>query len=934
MSEHRRKPPQPQSGGRAAARRGTSGSSAGRRAAPRNTTESPADSYGPQESGPEDRPYGSRAEARRAAQRTGAGRRRSADGAGRGGSGGGGRRSGGAGDTSGPGRGRGRGPAAKKRFVDYPRSGKYGWRRWVPSWRLVTGTFVSFLGLLMGAAGIAYAMVGVPDEKAAAMAESNVFYWADGSQMASTGGEKNRQNVKFADIPRSMQDAVIAAENATFYQDKGVDPMGIGRAVYNMALGGDTQGGSTITQQYVKNTYLDQSQTVSRKVKELFISIKVGAEVDKEKILTGYLNTAFYGRNAYGIQAASQAYFGVDSKHLTPEQSVFLASVLKGPNLYNPDGGVGAMATPEANRERAEKRWKWIFDRQVEVGRMSAEDREKYTKFPDFVKQKSSLAGQSGYLVDTAKEFVAKKAGLTPEELEKGGYHITTTFQKDKVRELEKAVNATKKDFLDKKKRPKTDDLVQFGAASVDPESGKIVALYGGEGQEAGHYSNNANTTGVPVGSTWKPYVLAAAMKYGTFRSKGVPLSPLTKYNGNDLIVINDQNGDPIKDAKGRPFRQKNESEKVWGDVTLFDAMQDSINTPFVQLGIDVGLSKTRSVTKDLGILESSFDEGNLNNASFSLGTSTPSAIRMASSYGTFANSGKHFEPYSVTEVKHKDKPLPGFEAPKQKRALSAPIADNVTKVLENVVQNGTAKGIKDIGFPVAGKTGTTDKNKSAWFVGYTRELSTAVTLFRTDPKEGKLLSMNGTGGVSSIHGGDIPAELWQDYMAQAMKGVDPQPFPEPGEIGEIFEESPSPLPTPSATKTEEKEPEPTPEPTPSPTKSEVKPSPTPSQTCEPGDWGCGSGSGNGSGENTGGNENEGAENGTTENGGADGGGSDSGGSDNGGGDIGGASPGTSAPGQPGGNANAGNNNGGSANTGNNNGGADNGGLFGGTETP
>ncbi|MER5178614.1 transglycosylase domain-containing protein [Streptomyces sp. NPDC002896] len=848
MSEHRRKPPQPQGGGRAAARRGQPGPSSGRRAAPRGATGSPSDGYGSGDTGGEERPYGGRAEARRAAQRAaGGGRRRAApDGAGRGG---GGRRGGPGGPGGPPGRGRGRAVPAKKRFIDYPRAGKYGAARWVPSWRLVTGLFVSFFGGLLVAAGIGYAMVGIPsEENAAATAENNVFYWSDKTQMAATG-DTNRQNVEIEDIPKDMQEAVISAENASFRKDKGVDPMGIARALFNMAKGGDTQGGSTITQQFVKNTYLSQDQTVTRKFKELFISIKVGSKMTKDEILAGYLNTAYYGRDSYGIQAAAQAYFGKDAKDLNTEQCVFLAAVLKGPNLYNPDGGVGANATPEANKQRAEERWNWILDREVELGNMTKSERDSVGSFPELKKRTSSLSGQTGYLVDIAKEYVAKKLGLSTEELDRGGYRIYTTFDKKRVEELEAAVKKTRKSFL-KPNRAK-DKYVQFGAASVDPTSGAIVALYGGEGYDKGHYSNNANTTGVPVGSTWKPIVLAAAMKDGTYQTDGKPLSPMARYNGNDLLVIKDQNGDPIMGSNGKPFRQKNEGTTNWGMVTLKKAMEQSINSPFAQLGVDVGLSKTREVAKDIGILPESFDKANLRNVSFSLGTSTPSAIRMADAYATFAASGKHYEPYSVTKVIKNGEPKEGFEPPKQKQALDADVADNVTNVLENVVQNGTGKKVADIGFPVAGKTGTTDKNKSAWFVGYTRELSTSVTLFRTEPDKGKLLSMNGTGGVASIHGGDIPAQVWKDYMAEALKNSPHEPFPEAEKIGEIIGASPSPTASASPTTDPSASATPTPSmsaPTASPSKTNGN-----GNTCSPWDLSCTNNGGTTDGGTTGG---------------------------------------------------------------------------------
>ncbi|WP_422397965.1 transglycosylase domain-containing protein [Streptomyces nigra] len=838
MSEHRRKPPQPQGGGRAAARRGQSGSSTGRRAAPRGATGSPSDPYGSGAtgSGGEDRLYGGRAEARRAAQRSSGSRRRAAEPAR------GGRR-------AAPGRGRSA-PPAEKRFIDYPRAGKYGAARWMPSWRLVTGLFLTFMGGLVAAAGIGYAMVGIPKAQDTALAQNNVFYWSNGKQMAATGGQTNRQLVSDAEIPREIKDAVVSAENATFYEDKGIDPAGIGRALFNMAKGGETQGGSTITQQYVKNTYLSQEQTLSRKFKELFISIKVNQKMSKDEILAGYLNTAYYGRNAYGIQAAAQAYFGVDAKKLKPSQSIFLASVLKGPNFYNPDGGVGANATAKANTKRVKERWSWIQGRMVEVGRMTQADQAKVGAFPKLKKQSSNLSGQTGYLIDIAKEYVAKKAGLSPEDLEKGGYRIHTTFDKDKVNELAAAVDKTEKSFLDPKKREK-DKHVQFGGASVDPKTGAIVAIYGGAGYNKGHYSNNANTLGVPVGSTWKPIVLAAAMKYGTYETDGEPLSPMARYNGNDLLVIKDRNGDPIMGDNGKPFRQKNEGTKAWGMVTLRKAMEQSINSPFAQLGIDVGLANTQELAQDMGISASSFDQANIKNVSFSLGTSTPSAIRMADAYGSFANDGIHYEPYSVTKVIKDGEPLKGFEAPEKETAMEENVANNVTDVLENVVKNGTGKKVADIGFPVAGKTGTTDENKSAWFVGYTRELSTAVTLFRTDPDKGKLLSMNGTGGVSSIHGGDIPAEVWKDYMSEAMKSYGtPEPFPDAEPIGEIVNDTPSPTATPTPTETVEETPSETPTPSDTPSLT-----PTPTSTCRPFDFRC---------ENDNGGQNGGPDGGVT----------------------------------------------------------------------
>lgn len=200
----------------------------------------------------------------------------------------------------------------------------------MPSWKLVSGLCIGFLGLLMGLGGIAYAMVGKPSVKAAAQAENNVYYWADGRQMIATGGEANRQIIDYEQIPEAMRNAVISAENKSFDTDSGIDPMGIARAFYNMAKGGQTQGGSTITQQYVKNSRLSQEQTLSRKFEELFITIKVGKTETKRTVMAGYLNISYYGRGASGIQAAARTYYGKDAKKLNASECAFLATLLKG----------------------------------------------------------------------------------------------------------------------------------------------------------------------------------------------------------------------------------------------------------------------------------------------------------------------------------------------------------------------------------------------------------------------------------------------------------------------------------------------------------------------------------------------------------------------------------------------------------------------------
>ncbi|MEU5594144.1 transglycosylase domain-containing protein [Streptomyces sp. NPDC020298] len=702
----------------------------------------------------------------------------------------------------------------------------------MPSWKLVSGLFIGFVGCLVATFGIAYAMVSIPNENDAAKSQNNVYYWANGAQMVATGTGANRQNIPIEQIPKAMQFAVISAENKSFYSDSGVDPMGIARALANMARGGQTQGGSTITQQFVKNTYLSQEQSISRKFKEMFISIKVGTKVKKPQILQGYLNTSYFGRGAYGIQAAAQTYYGKDAAKLTPSECAVLAALLKGPTYYDPAGAtdLDKSATQDANTKRSKDRWSWILGEMHKDKHLTDADyQEAIKKYPTPQGRKAikGMTGQISYLADTAKRYVLAHSDITEAQFDKGGYQIYTTFDKDKVTALTAAVKKIQKDRLDPKNR-ELDKYVQFGAASVVPNDGAIVALYGGAGYENGHFTNNADTSGVPVGSTWKPFVLAAAMEYGTYKTAPTGLSPMSKYNGNDHLKVRRPDGTYFLNKDNSTFFQNNESDHAWGYITLRKAMEQSVNTPFVQLGVDVGLSKVRDVARASGI-QTGFEGLN---PSFAIGTSTPSAIRMADAYATFAASGKHTDPYSVTQVKYNGTDQPGFSKPKSTQAMDANVANNVTDTLENVIQNGTGQNAKALGRTAAGKTGTTDSNKSAWFVGYTRQLSTSVAMFRENPKTHRLLSMNGTAGVASIHGGDIPTSVWTEYMKAALKGKSDESFPSAEKIGEVDDEAGAPSPTPTITPTQPTE-TPTESPSPTPSDTPTTQSPSPTDSCQ-----------------------------------------------------------------------------------------------------
>ncbi|UFQ16253.1 penicillin-binding protein [Streptomyces huasconensis] len=635
-----------------------------------------------------------------------------------------------------------------RRLVDYPRSGRAGLRRWLPSWRQLLGSAGLFAltvtALLIGV----YASVDIPDENAGIHREANVYYWSDGTQMVSTG-EVNRQNVELDQIAPAAVNAVIAAENETFYDDSGVSPKGLARAVVNMVRGQETQGGSTITQQYVKNTYLSQDQTVTRKVKEFVIALKVDRKKSKDEILEGYLNTSWFGRGANGIEAAAHAYYGIPAKKLDPSQGAFLAAMLKGAELYDPAGG-------RANRERARGRWAWILDRQVDVGLMSEKERAKYRAFPEPRRQSrsTSLGGQTGYLVDVANKYLRQHTGLTDEELARGGYEIHTTFDKEKVARLERAVRQVLKRDLAPGTRA-ADRHVQVGAASVRPSDGAVVALYGGR-DATRHFSNNADTSGVPVGSAFKPFVLAAALQHG-LSGRAQP-SGADSPARSEAQVRRSASADSFYAADGTLRRATGEPDP--DHPTLREALFPGGNATYVRLGEDVGRAQVRRTAVDAGLLPRSMAPLE---PSFSVGTSTPSAIRMAAAYGTFAGGGLRHDPYSVTRAAKDGAALPGLERPAPGRALDEGVAGEVADALR--------AGGKDLGPGVsAGRTGDQDRLRTAWLTGFTGDLSTAVTVFRVKPGEPRLLPMSGVAGKDSRRGNVLPPRIWSAYAGATGK--------------------------------------------------------------------------------------------------------------------------------------------------------------------
>ncbi|AUG81927.1 penicillin-binding protein [Kitasatospora sp. MMS16-BH015] len=633
-------------------------------------------------------------------------------------------------------------------------------RRWLPSWRRLLLTVLVGLAGLAGVTFHAYRATEIPvDLKAFATQQNNVYYWADGTEMARTG-EVNREDVPLSRVPEGVQAAVVAAENESFYTDQGVDPKGLLRAVYAIATGGETQGGSTITQQYVKNAYLNQKQTIGRKVTEMFMAVKLDGRLSKQQILEGYLNTSWFGRGGYGIERAAQAYYGKDVSQLDPSQGAFLASLLKGAGLFDP------AVSPE-NHQRAVERWSWILDRMVKTGKLSAAERARYTTFPEpqAPPAAAGLRGQTGYLVDLARKYVTSHTGITDAQLDLGGYQIRTTFERPAETALTGAVQEATG-------RLKADAGLRVGAASVAAD-GRVLAVYGGPDYLKQGY-DNANSALVPAGTAFTPFVYAAALAQGTQRqpdaARRTTVSPGTTYEGEDRAAMQTAVG-PYWDRNGKIVKGLNDGGRSFGKITLQEAVAQSANSALEQLGLDVGLERVRKTATALGLLPDSLGP---QVPEFALGNSTPSALRMAAAYGTFAAGGLHADPYTVQRITRNGTDLP-LAKPAPARALSPEVAGQVDAALTEAVRHGTATGAQLPGRPAAGKTGTTHENTAGWFVGYSGGRSTAVAVFRLDAHSVQALPLDGQGDpAKSPAANSLPVDVWSSYEKALPAAVSP----------------------------------------------------------------------------------------------------------------------------------------------------------------
>ena len=645
--------------------------------------------------------------------------------------------------------------------------GRTGWKKWavgILKWGSIAGAVLLVLGTI--GVVIAYNQTAIPEPNDLANKQVSIVYYSDGKteldRIAVQDG--NRESVKLKQVPKYVQNAHIAAEDRTFYQNNGISVGGILRAVKTSVTGEAQVGGSTITQQYVKNYFLTQDRTLSRKAKEILIAVKIDGQLSKADILEKYLNTIYYGRGAYGIQSAAKAYFGKDVSKLSAAEGAVLASVINAPSLYDPANGERAKAN-------LEKRYGYVLNGMVEEGWLSAAERADRTELPKILPYKGNKfsSGPNGYITAQVKRELLS-TGLTEREIDNGGLRIVTTIDK----KAQTAAVAAMKDNLPAK--------VTGGLVAITPGDGAVVAMYGGTDYAKDQYNTSTQAI-MQGGSNFKPFGVLAAVRKG--------ISTKTKFDGDTPQTFADT-------------KVNNFGDTSYGKVDMRRMIGRSINTAFVALNQEIGPDATKQAAIDAGIPANT--PGLRTDLTNILGTASPHVIDMASAYSTIASQGVRSKPYVVKKVTSSTSDFKYEAKPQVKRAFDKDVTADVTDAMTATVKpGGTATKIgRTLDRPVAGKTGTSEENRSKWFSGFIPQLAVSVGMYKptADGKSSQTLSPE----ESSLYDGStIPANIWLDFMKVVTENMEVQDFPERAGTGD--DKIPTPTPTftpPPATTTQE----------------------------------------------------------------------------------------------------------------------------------
>ena len=578
--------------------------------------------------------------------------------------------------------------------------------------------------------------------------------------------------VEPGDIPDVLKQAVISAEDKRFYQHPGVDIIGTLRALWADVRGRQiAQGGSTITQQYVKNAYVGNDRSLSRKIREAVLASQLDRQLEKDEILFQYLSNVYLGEGAHGVGAAAETYFGKSVRDLSISEAATLAGLIPAPSRYEPRGNVTL----------AEQKRRIVLEKMNQQGYIDD------AQYLDAVQQELWLAAAGPpppgkpvtvirpreqartaypYFVDYVRRYVESKYG--DGSVYTMGLRIYTTLdpklQTAAEEELARAIEGVPP-------HPEGGPL-EMALASVEPGSGYVKALVGGRDFYApGGQDNLAlmrGDRGRQPGSAYKPFVLATALEQG--------VKPTKTYSGRNRTCVG---GGP------EPYCPPNYGDSSYGTLTLREATKRSVNAVYVQLIRDVGVKETMELALEHGVRGSVYKEGT-HGYSVALGVIDTAPLDMASAYGVWAARGERAPPTPVVEIQDsKGVVLESNRKPDRTRVVKEVTADTMNDILQGVF-TGTANGRGLGDRPAAGKTGTTNENRDAWFVGYTPNLSTAVWIGYRD----KPLPLNRIKGVRSVTGGTIPAATWQRYMKRALDGVEVAKFNEPAPITDVADEA------------------------------------------------------------------------------------------------------------------------------------------------
>lgn len=542
----------------------------------------------------------------------------------------------------------------------------------------------------------------------------------NGKVITDLFAEQNRQFVALKDIPTSLRDAVIATEDQRYYEHPGVDLIGLLRAVVvDIKAGAKVQGGSTITQQYVKQAFVGDETSLRRKISEAILAYRLEQQYSKDQILEMYLNTIYFGHGSYGVQTASQAYFGKAVGKLSVAQSATLAGVIKSPARYSP------YLDPTAANAR----------RDIVLGQMRDQGYIDATTYQDAVADPIKTTGLkrgskiAPYFVEYLKTQLVALYG--EDAVYRGGLRVTTTLDLKAQKAAENAVASA----LNRKSDPSA------ALVSIDPKTGQIIAMVGGRDFTKQQY-NVAVQGHRQSGSAFKPFVLVAALAAG--------ISPEQTYKANSTRLRIP--GGQTWSVAGEPGYS--------GLMRLRLATWHSINPVFAQLVLKVGASEVVNTAHDMGIATKITPVPAVALGGMKEGV-TP--LEMASAYATLADGGMHAKPVGILKVTDKDGKVLFAAKTESKRAIDAAVSYLATDILRGVIQHGTGTAAA-IGRPAAGKTGTTQNNADAWFVGYTPDLATAVWVGYADSQR----PMTSVHGIR-VTGGSFPARIWASFMRSTL---------------------------------------------------------------------------------------------------------------------------------------------------------------------